>query len=217
MAIVLQDVVDQVASVLNAAPNTATSYGNAPDDDRHPLGEIQRAIHNADDQVMRAIYETVGHPHRRKAAGSPATVTNGSELPDRIGPIESVEIQVGGVWKAGKTAPLSKVQNWIDNVNTLTTQKGYYAISENILFYSGDSARVHYCSPTRVTGLTAAPACPDEYFPVLVDLALAELFAKEGDDVQTANYYLQRGLAGLASIRGQEYLVRPVEAAQQDR
>lgn len=214
MAIVLQDVVDQVASLLNAV----SSYGGSVDDPRHSTGEIQRAIHNADDQIVRAIYETDGHPHRREAGSSPATVTNGGQIPDHIGPILGVEIQVSGTWKAGKTAPLAKVQSWIDNVNSLTSHKGYYCISsDNILYFTGDAARVKFCSPTRVTGLTSAPACPDEYFPILVDLALAELFAKEGDSVEAANYYFQRGVAGLTTIRQQEYTVPPVEAYNQNR
>jgi hypothetical protein len=215
MAIVLQDVVDQVASILNAT----STHGGAVDDDRHPLAEIQRAIHNADDQIVRAIYETAGHPHRRSHASSPQTVANGGQMPDRVGPVLAVEIQVsGGTWKIGKTAPLSKVRGWIDNVNSLTTQEGYYAISEsNVLFFTGTLARVHYCLPTRVTSISAAPACPEEYFPILVDLALSELFGKEGDDVSTASYYLQKGLAGIASIRGQSFAFEPVESVNQNR
>jgi hypothetical protein len=215
MAILLADCVNQVAALLNAAPNTAASYGNTVDDDKHPLGEIQASLQNANDLVMRAIYETEGHPHRTYQ--SPAVVASGSAIPDHIGPLGVIEISVGGVWKVGKTAPVTRIQQWIDNPLSLTTTAGYYAVlDDKILYYTGTSARVYYCTYTRAT-LTSNPTCPDEYFSTLVSLALAELFAKEGDDLQAAQHYISIGLAGLDSIRTGAFTVPPVEKYEQSR
>jgi hypothetical protein len=214
VSLLLTDVVNQVAALLNAAPNTAASYGNTPDDDKHPLGEIQTAIQNANAYVMDAINSTPGHPHRRLTS---SVVTNGSQLPDRVGPIGTVEIQVGATWKVGKPAPYSKVQAWIDNPLTLTLYKGYYAVVDNLIYFTGDSCRVYTVAPVTRGVMTANPTCPDEYFPVLVALALGELCAKEGDMPDVAQYYMSVGKAGLDAIRAQSAVIPPVEAYQQQR
>ena len=190
-----------VRSLLNAS----SAYALTSDDPRHPDAEITKAVLNADAEVCRAICETYGHEDRRQFITQTA-VANGAEIPVHVGPIDSVLVDA----KPATTAPLEKIRRW----NDYAALFGGSAMLEPT--YAFDGNRIHITGTTATLGLaqftqTSACQAPEIYFAIVIALALAELFAKEGDDLAAAQFYQAKADAGLASIRGRATFAPEVE------
>ena len=219
MAVDLATARTHALSLLNAS----SAYATTSDDDAHPLAEITEAILEADAEVCRTIIETPGNGLRRGfitfTSLVPAAGELGVTMPTNLGPISGIEItKTGGGVTPGRPAPLTLLQMWKANSSstfgaTLDNREGYYDIVGDRLYFLGASAKVFHCAFTK----GGACQSPDCYYPTVVALALAQLLAKEGDDLTAAAHFQNLAAIGLNSISIGANIVPPVTAYQQGR
>lgn len=141
------------------------------------------------------------------------------------GEMDLVEIELypNGPWQTGVLRDVQQIESFrannYDLYSTIPHDEqdsplaGYYALSNNKIYFTGQSARGYFPHIDRdtVTGLI-----PDEYESTWVSLAIG-LTPKEGDMLfQIAGYFMEIGMRDLAmvSVMGN---VQAVPTAQQAR
>src|SRR6266508_123677 len=124
------DVSRQIISILNAQAVTAAYPISATDigTSRRNSGEIKEAIVEADLEARVAICETLGNGFRVNFVAPTAALTplagnaQAAELPERIGPVSQVEIQIAAGdagWVAGEQCPLNEIREIVRNAGNV--------------------------------------------------------------------------------------------------
>ncbi len=205
----------QLNALLNA--NAVGAYSTTSVDDRRTAAEQAEALKDADAEFFRAYAETDTNGRRSSLATLTTFGVSGAKLPAHIGQITNIEIQgADNVWRRGKTAPAAKIQRWIDNLGgiyaTTRLREGYYALENEVLVYSGQSARGLLVNYVRGAELQS----PDEAAAGVLALAYA-LCNKEGDELQRAVYYKSVADGALASVRQGQAIVSNVDQMEMTR
>lgn len=201
----------RVTEILNAC--AAGTYSEAVDInyfDRNSQA-IRQAVKEAAASIAKTIVSNPTHAHRAVfVADTPSEFVNsGAELPDMAGEMDVVEIQqyCGGPWKTGVLRDIQQIESYRSNPfgiysGTPHDQRsspltGYYALSNNKIYYTGHRARGYY---PVICNTTVIDLIPDEYEGTWVALAVGRT-VKEGDNLfDIAQYYYQLGVADLAQI-----------------
>lgn len=208
-AAVFADIAKQVLSTMNAQaittayPTSATDIGTS----KRNSGEIKEAIVGADLEARVAICETLGNGFRVNfvAVNGPLTPLSGNaqaaELPERIGPVSQVEIQIasGADWVAGEQCPLSEIREIIRNPSNVfqvahnaahSPTGGFYFIDEasDIIHFTGNAVRVYVATIGTIDRATPTLLTPDAYSPFLVARGVEKCW-KYGDPGNLQNHY----------------------------
>jgi hypothetical protein len=168
--------VKQLIAVKNAyaanASATAGQYSFLLNDSRRSLWEFVEAALEADEEIVTAIDETVGHWARPDYLAESDEIAHGSEIPTHVGEVGKVLIQRAAgedfLPARGKRSA-AEIERYRANTGTYPNDvygktvhtaagsplAGYYDISEeDVLFYTGLSAKVrlaNYVRSLRVT------------------------------------------------------------------
>lgn len=203
------EIAKQIISILNAQavttayPTSVTDIGTS----RRNSGEIKEAVVEADLEACVAICETLGNGFRVNFVAV-ATLTplsgnaQAAELPERIGPVSQVEIQIASgdtAWVAGEQCPLNEIREIIRNPNSVfgvahnaanSPTGGYYFIEEsaNNITWTGNAARVYVATIGVIDRSTPTLLTPDTYSSFLVARGL-ELCFKYGDPGDVQEHY----------------------------
>ena len=212
-----------LATITNLAIAVLTpgaSYGTLGDA-RFFSQEFTETILSVDGNIVKLI---LGNPFhgRRSSASYLNTIfgfVSGTQLPSRIGPIESVQFAITGGQYGGQTLVAREyppeAKDWItqDNQNPgpLVTLKPKYCLEGVTLYHNAAgilkspsttavSVNVSYANYTRTTACQA----PDEYFDAVLAGTLAMLFDVEGENAGSAQRFGQMyQLMELAITTGQ--------------
>jgi hypothetical protein len=208
---------NQVAAILNAIDPTtytsSTALATLNDTERRALYELYDAIASADGDVCTLICQTPGHGHRKDflAASAVAYPTGGgnvphmSQLPARIGPVESVVFVLSGGTRNGNrpASEFDKIEIDYEIVNAggLQLIDPHYWIEGHTIYHNGAAlaainggtvtVNVAYCSYTRSTANPPALQSPDEMTNAVVCRSVCLVLAKEGHHNEAAMFYLQ--------------------------
>lgn len=209
-AAVFADIAKQVISILNAQVTTTAYPASATDigDTRRNSGEIKEAIVEADLEARVAICETLGNGFRVNFVAPTAALTplsgnpQAAELPERIGPVSRVEIQIASAdttWVAGEQCPLSEIREIIANPGSVfgvahnvanSPTGGFYFIDEaaDLITWTGNAVRVYVATIGAIDRTTPALLTPDAYSPYLVARAVQKCW-KIGDPGELQSHY----------------------------
>lgn len=200
----------RVTEILNAC--AAGTYSEAVDTnyyDRNSLA-IAQAVKEAAMQIAVAILTNPQHVYRGLFVSStPTAFTHGQELPDMAGEMDLVEIQPysGGPWITAVTRDIQQIEAYRANKNDVYSTldhtvedsplSGYYALSNNKIYFTGHACRGYF---PVINAATVTSVIPDEYEGTWVALAIAKT-VKEGDNLlPIAQYYYQLGISDLQFI-----------------
>lgn len=208
-AALFESVATEAISLLNAQvvttahPTSSTDIGTA----KRNSGEIKKNVIAADLEASLAICEPIydsgqvrfnGYRNDFVAVSSTLTPLSGAahsaELPERIGPVSAVEIQIASgdtAWVKGELAPLSEIQEVISNPSNVfgvahnvagSVTGGLFFIDEaaNLVTFSGNAVRVYIATLAVVNWTTPVLQTPEAYFGFLVARAIAKCY-KNGD------------------------------------
>lgn len=203
-------IVRQVLSILNSQVTTTAYPISDTDigDTRRNSGEIKEAIIEADLEARVAICETLGNGFRVNFVAPTAALTplsgnaQAAELPERIGPVSRVEIQIATgdtVWVAGEQAPLSEIREIVANPGNVfgvahnvanSPTGGFYFIEEasDLITWTGNAVRVHVATIGTIDRATPALLTPDAYSPFIVSRAVQRCW-KIGDPGELQSHY----------------------------
>lgn len=227
MALTYRNLFNSTTACLNAIDTYATD--NVTNDPAYSEYEIADAIIAAELKIIETICKSPGHRRKVKYLTTSSTyTTNPTAIPEGIGDIIEVRIQneVAGEFTLGEPCSTQVVSRFAGAINplSLTQYKGLYSLEDNILWFTGNAAKVIYTSFTRPTSptdsgtmatfLAATASLPDEYWGGCVALAVAKLLPKEGALTQAGMYYSQLGMAELQGISQNSAAIQPFEQYQ---
>lgn len=189
------------------------TYSTALGDTTYAADEITRAGQNAVTEIMRAIVETDGHPHRSLFTTAQAIVS-GDQLPEHFGSIGVPVITPfngASFTIIGKRKSIEEIAAYRANVNNFYCETnhdeadsqgfpsklaGCYALDGQACHFTGHSAAADIANfdEADFTNL------PDTYYPLTTALQIANL-KKDGDISDIFTYYAQLATQGLNAIR----------------
>jgi hypothetical protein len=152
------DLTKVTARVLWIIGAQSASFNDVVSDDRFVQEEVKRAVVEAEEEVARIICE-ISHPQRVTFLTS-SSVAHSSVIPQHIGPIERVVITrwTGDSGVDGEKTSRDNILRWRQNLNNIfgtlahnatnSPLAGYYNITDDVLYFTGQSAVVHYCNYT---------------------------------------------------------------------
>lgn len=147
------------AAVVTVAGATV-SYGGRLADDRRNLLELREGAFESDEDFYLPVAETVGHWARPDIVTLSASIVNGAEVPEHIGDIGEVLIQVGAAqpYLPGKPAEFEEIARLRANtgaapLNVYGSQAhdavgsqigGYFRVSEDGTYvnYTGSDCKI---------------------------------------------------------------------------
>ena len=219
----------RVTEILNAC--AAGTFSEAVDINYYDRNSqaIRQAVKEAALMIARAIIVNPEHAHRGLfVSNTPTAVTHSSELPDMAGEMDLVEVQGydGGPWQTGVLRNIQQIESYRANPSNLYSTlahnaqnsplSGYYAVSNNKIYFTGHACRVYFPS---LDDATVIDLIPDEYEGTWVALAIART-VKEGDNLfNVAQYYYQTGMndLGMVSMMSTTAAVPTAEEAKKVR
>jgi hypothetical protein len=193
-------------AVTTAHPTSSTDIGTA----KRNSGEIKKNVIAADLEASTAICEPIydagqvrfnGYRNNFVSVSSTLTPLSGAaqsaELPERIGPVSAVEIQIASgdtAWVKGEQAPLSEIQEVISNPDNVfgvahnASGSGTGALffideASNLITFSGNAVRVYVATLAAVNWTTPVLQAPEAYFGFLVARTIAKCY-KNGDPAE---------------------------------
>lgn len=214
----------RVTQILNAATQAAdgsATYVTTVTDDRRHATDILDACTGAGCEIILAICETPLNGYRAGFMADSASILHGGKIPDHCGPIGIPKIQryTGGTFDPGHQKSEEDIQSMRDNTNSLydsiahnlvgSMLGGYYAVRDNLLFYTGFDAKIPIATFVRAD---TATKIPDAFESAVIALAVSMLI-KEGDS-EILLAYIQRGQQYLAQIRSGAMILEPQLQAQ---
>lgn len=200
----------RLIAALNSAPAaTWATTISATDDARRNSTELTNMILAADARWCEARASCVGDGYRSLFLSLSASIAHRGVIPDHLGPIEQVTIQLvaAGDYVAGKfdaDLTLDDIERWRTNTDSRyganhnaanSVLGGYYLRRGSQLFYTGNDAKVQIATFTR----TAACQAPETDEDVVLGLALGAAF-KEGDAPAKENALIADAREQLAYI-----------------
>ncbi|MBS1793672.1 MAG: hypothetical protein JSS81_07455 [Acidobacteria bacterium] len=213
MAFDLDTVKKQAIALMNLSTRNLDGtpvYSTALGDTSYGASEIARGAQNAATSIMRAICETDGHPHRY-FFDTILTLTHQEKIPDHYGSIGVPRITPysgAGYALTGKRKSVEEILSYRANPNYYYSKiahdaagsklAGYYAIENNIFYFTGFSADAAGAVFTE----SSYTALPDSYYPLAIELTIAAL-KKDGDLSDIFAYYERRSMEGLQVVRAQ--------------
>lgn len=179
-----------VAGQASTWVTTLASVPAAEKDDRRNDTEIDKAVLAADARVCEARAKRVGDGYRSLFLALSASIAHAGVIPDHLGPIEQVTIQLvaAGAYVAGKfdaSLTLADIERWRANAGTRyivahnaanSATAGYYIRRGSQLFYTGNDAKAQIATFVR----SGACQAPESDEGMVFGLALGDL-VKEGD------------------------------------
>jgi len=220
MAFLTSIVKPQVVSLLNLAVRNTSgvpTYSSTLGDNTYATEEIDRAIQNAMNEVMRAICETDGHPQRNLFV-VPTPVTHNSLIPEHLGSpgVPRIIPYAGCTYDLiGKRKSIEEIASYRANPNNLYCEvahnassggshsklAGFYAIDKaaNTIYFTGDSAEMdlaHFDESDFVL-------IPEMHYDTVIALSIKHL-RKDGDVSNVFADYAQIGEQGLMAIRAKQ-------------
>jgi hypothetical protein len=230
MALTYRNLFNSTAACLNALDVYATD--NVSSDPAYSEYEIADAIIMAELKIIETICKTPGHRRKIKYASTSSNYTTSpTSLPDNIGDIIEVRIQqnIGEEFVPGEPCASQVVGRFAGNLNplSLTLYKGLYSLEDNILWFTGNAAKVVSTTFTRpasptdsgtlATFLATTASLPDENWGGCVALAVAKLLPKEGALTQAGMYYTNLGMAELQSIQQNSSIIPTFQQYQENK
>src|SRR4028119_503361 len=152
-----------VISLLNAGD----SFASVPDSDKHTLPDIDEALFESDEQVALNVLSTVGHFARSNFMSLSTDIAHGAKIPEHVGDIGQVLIKrwtSDSEYKPGIPTTEDAIARYRANTGVEpfnvygalphdapnSPLSGYYALKEeNVLLYTGTSAKVWLATYTR--------------------------------------------------------------------
>lgn len=227
-------VAKQVLSLLNAQeittayPASATDVGTS----KRNATEIKEAIIESEIEARIAICETPGNGFRSTftdhsgaltpLVGNPQT----AKLPERIGPVSRVEVQLNSAdtnWVPGEQSPLNEIQEilngsggtifqGVNHDTAFSPLGGYYYIDEmaDIITWTGNAVRVWVATIGNIDHTTPVMRVPDAYTPFLVARSIARLY-KHGDNAEFIEWYSRQADQLMILIRKGELVMPQLE------
>lgn len=221
----------RVTEILNAC--SAGTFSEAVDInyfDRNSLA-IKQAVKEAAATIAKTIVMNSNHVHRAAFVSDTPTefATSGAELPDMAGEMDLVEIKpysTATSWQTGVLRDIQQIESFRANPSQLYSEiahdaehsplTGYYALSNNRIYFTGYKARGYY---PVINNTTVINLIPDEYEGTWVALTIGRT-VKEGDNLfDIAQFYYSQGINDLAQIEkmGIVQPLPPPEEAQRIR
>lgn len=200
----------RLIAALNSAPAaTWATTTSATDDARRNTTELTNLVLAADAQVCEARASCVGDGYRSLFLTLSASIAHAGVIPDHLGPIEQVTIQLvaAGSFVAGKfdkDLTLADIERWRANTDSrygaahnaaASITAGYYIRRGSQLFYTGNDAKAQIATFVR----SASCQAPETDENLVTGLALGAAF-KEGDAPQAVNALIGDARAELAYI-----------------
>lgn len=187
----------RLIAALNSAPaSTWATTISAANDARRNDTELDKMILAADARVCEARASCVGDGYRSLFLSLSASIAHAGVIPDHLGPIEQVTIQLvaAGAYVAGKfdaDLTLDDIETWRANTDSRygvahnaagSVTGGYYLRRGSQLFYTGNDAKVQIATFVR-SGACQAPETDED---LVLGLALGAAL-KEGDMPEQLN------------------------------
>lgn len=200
----------RLIAALNSAPAaTWATTISATDDARRNTTELTNIVLAADARVCEARASCVGDGYRSLFLSLSASIAHAGVIPDHLGPIEQVTIQLvaAGSYVAGKfdaDLTLDDIETWRTNTDSRygaahnaagSVTGGYYLRRGSQLFYTGNDAKVQIATFVR----SAACQAPETDENLVTGLAFGSAF-KEGDAPQAMNSLIADARDELAYI-----------------
>lgn len=178
------DLTKVTARVLWILGAQSGAFNDTVSDDRYIQEEVKRAVVETETEVVRVVCEH-SHPGRVQFLQTSSSLANGSQLPQRLGPIEAVIITrwSGDSGVIGEKTSRDNISRWRANYNNIygnlahnavnSPLAGYYNLTNDTLTYTGLSAVVKYCnySPNYT-----ALQIDNSFEPVLVSGSIPKLY-----------------------------------------
>lgn len=205
-------------AVTTAYPTSTTDIGTS----KRNSGEIKEAIIQSEIEARFAICETPGNGFRATFTDHSGALTplsgnaQTAKLPERIGPVSRVEIQVNSAdttWIPGEQAPLNEIQEMIANSGNAVFQSvahnavgsplgGYFYIDEmaDFITWTGNAVRVYVATIGSIDHTTPVMRTPDAYSSFLVARSIARLY-KHGDNMEFIEWYSRQADQLMSYIR----------------
>jgi hypothetical protein len=210
----------QIISLLgiNARGNTGVKiYGTEIGDEAYLSDQIDTAIEYAKLEVGEAIADTDGHSDTFIFVSNVA-VAHGAQIPahkglhgvPRITPFEDADYTI-----EGRTNSYEKIDAYRrnpefrgeklygefnhdepDDGGRASKLAGFFAVVQNILYYTGFSAEI----PLKTVTLAKVNNLSSEYEPKIADIAIGKLYM-DGSISEIFSHYQQLGLMRLNQIR----------------
>lgn len=211
------------STTATVTPNASTTvlgvecaYAGKINDDRHSIQEIDEIMFESDEMIYNAIAETPGHWAQADIAVLSGSISSGAAIPTHVGNIVDVLIQkvtaaayLPGVrWRC-----IPDINNWNANTGTAplnafgtlgpsaagSALSGYWETdSNNYLFYTGSDAKCRLFTYIRSALALQSPAI---YTSKLINIGMARLQLKDGDDPQAASVWGKFAEADMMIIR----------------
>lgn len=167
----IAQILKQLIAVKNAYPAnenaSAGRYGYVLDDARRNLFELVEAILEADDEVLLAIKETIGHWARGDFLQLSGSITHASTIPTHQGEIGRILIRRSATedyLPARGRRPAQEIERYRANTGAYPNNAygatrhttlgsplaGFYDVSEEqLLFYAGEDAKIELINTSR--------------------------------------------------------------------
>lgn len=179
-------------------------YGTYATNPNYQENYIDDEIRKANDDVVAAVCSNPSHSRRVDYITSQAVtaVANGGQLPSSIGGWSNIRIKRSdNVMVNGKPlkAELIDLLRTLVNVNiAIKDKEGYYNRVGTVLYFTGSTAGVDFCSPPSAVGTTLT--APDEYETPIKDLALSRFYMKHEDKPSSAEFYLKLSMSIINAV-----------------
>lgn len=186
--------------VVTTVVNAGCSFGGQMDDDRRTLQEIQEAVYEADESVIRVGLATPNWFALADLLTLSSSITTNTQLPTHVGSVFQVYIKTASAdtaYEVGiktdpytvrryKNAIATTIYGDVSDTTAGSLLAKYYAIDENnVLTYTGFDAKIYDLNYSRSSALKSPLICTD----MVCNAAWDCLFAKEGDDTNTAGFF----------------------------
>lgn len=204
-------------------PNASTTvsgvecaFAGKINDDRHTIQEIDEIMFESDEMIYNAIAETPGHWAQPDLVVLSSSVSNAAAIPTHVGNIVEVLIQkvtAAAYLPAVRWPCIPDINNWNANTGTAPNNifgtlapnaagsalSGYWEIDSNgYLFYTGQDAKIRLFTYIRSA---VALQSPGIYTSKLINVGMARLQLKDGDDPQAASVWGKFAESDMGMIR----------------
>lgn len=214
-----------VYETLNLSKNVA--YGTFDNSPLYKVEYIRDLIFDADDSVVSAICQTVGHPRRseytyQQGLGPEGVVFQLSTVNDAANRgVLNVDITRADLSIVpGIPAPAEKIGEWVRNKSSYggsDCTDGYYNIQDGQFIFSGGGATLTLLNVADHTSADTNLFSPPEYKNTIVKMALGDLFGKDPAKRDLGARYYQEAMDDIKMIMANVDFVPAFTQHEQER